>query len=148
MKAKLTKIFKFDAAHRLPYLHKAHKCRNLHGHSYKLEVTIKGFIDKKTGMVMDFADIDLIVSPVISLLDHNYLNQLSDLENPTCENIAAWIWARLIEKLPLLDEIKLYEGENNYCTYREDLNRDNFEAHPKRTRFPGNSDKSGWNKRS
>jgi len=78
----ITKIFTFDSAHYLPN-HKG-KCKNLHGHTYTLYVTIKGEIDKN-GFVVDFGDLKESIKPIIDLLDHNYLNDI--LETPTCENL-------------------------------------------------------------
>ncbi|HDM22763.1 MAG TPA: 6-carboxytetrahydropterin synthase, partial [Methanomicrobia archaeon] len=60
----------FDAAHRIP--DHSGKCKNLHGHTYKLIVTMEGEV--KDGMVIDFEDMKNIVDPVIEKYDHSYLN--------------------------------------------------------------------------
>jgi 6-pyruvoyltetrahydropterin/6-carboxytetrahydropterin synthase len=93
--------FTFEAAHRLPHLPDGHKCRRLHGHSYRVEVHVGGPVDPATGMVMDFAEIKAAFAPVHEQLDHYYLNEVEGLENPTSENLARWIWVRLAAALPL-----------------------------------------------
>jgi 6-pyruvoyltetrahydropterin/6-carboxytetrahydropterin synthase len=91
MRTRVTRSFTFDAAHMLPW--HAGKCRNLHGHTYRLEVSIEGPLGSD-GIVTDFADLDTIVRrEVIDRFDHVYLNDL--LDNPTAELIAADIWKRL-----------------------------------------------------
>lgn len=93
----VTKEFKFDAAH---YLTKYHgKCERLHGHTYKLQVTVEGPI-QENGLVLDFVVLKNIVKEqVLSKLDHQNLNEIFD--NPTSEHIAIWIWHRLVD-LPIL----------------------------------------------
>ena len=100
----ITKIFKFEAAHFLP--HYEGVCKEVHGHSYKLEVGIGGPIDGKSGMVIDFSRLKLIVNQeIIDHLDHSFLNELKSepgelginfpWENPTAENMVQWIGYRL-----------------------------------------------------
>jgi len=97
----LIREFAFEAAHRLPAVPTGHKCGRLHGHSYRVKVHVEGDVDPATGMVMDFADIKAAVAPILNRLDHYYLNEVEGLENPTSENLARWIWARLTTTLPL-----------------------------------------------
>lgn len=83
--------FKFDAAHFLPSY--KGKCERLHGHTYKLRVTLEGEPDSE-GMIVDFAEIKRVVEEkVLSELDHADLNKV--LKNPSAENIAKWVWERL-----------------------------------------------------
>lgn len=93
--------FTFEAAHRLPNLPEGHKCRRLHGHSYRVEVHVQGAVNPDTGMVVDFADIKAAFQPLWVQLDHNYLNEVEGLDNPTSERLAVWIWERLAGMLPL-----------------------------------------------
>lgn len=87
------KYFTFCAAHRLPYYNG--KCSNWHGHEWKLLVSIRKRINNKTGMVIDFNDIKLIVTDhILNKLDHSNLNDY--IENPTAENILVWIWEVLM----------------------------------------------------
>lgn len=93
--------FTFEAAHLLPGVPEGHKCRRLHGHSYRVEIGVYGPVDVTSGMVMDFADITSAAQPIIDLLDHYYLNEIDGMENPTSENLACWLWDRLASTLPL-----------------------------------------------
>lgn len=105
--AYITKVFTFDSAHSLPN-YPGH-CRNIHGHTYKLEVTVKGEINQETGMVMDFYDLkSLVKEHVISKLDHCYLNDVLPCV-PTAENIAVWICQLMKVKAPSLYQVKLWE---------------------------------------
>lgn len=118
MKLELRKKFQFEAAHLLPHLPKAHKCRRLHGHSFEVEIAIAGKADRKLGWVMDYAEISAAFKPLWDQLDHRYLNDVRGLENPTSENIAVWIWHRLQPSLPLLTEVVVAETCNARCIYR------------------------------
>ena len=114
----LRKTFQFEAAHLLPHLPKSHKCRRLHGHSFQVEIAVAGPCHPKLGWVMDYADIAAAFQPVWQVLDHNYLNAIRGLENPTSENLALWIWKRLKPRLPLLTEVAVAETCNARCIYR------------------------------
>lgn len=108
----ITKEFTFDSAHKLDWHHG--KCKNLHGHTYKLQVTVKGNLNKN-GVVIDFGDLKEIANKkVIEVLDHKYLNEL--IQNPTAENIVIWIWNRLKRELSL-HEVKLWETPTSFVTY-------------------------------
>jgi 6-pyruvoyltetrahydropterin/6-carboxytetrahydropterin synthase len=88
-------IFKelaFEAAHRLPNVPEGHKCARVHGHSFRLEVHVRGDIGGESGWVMDFADITQAFAPLHEQLDHRYLNDVEGLANPTSENLARWLW--------------------------------------------------------
>jgi 6-pyruvoyltetrahydropterin/6-carboxytetrahydropterin synthase len=118
MNMELRKTFQFEAAHLLPNLPKKHKCRRLHGHSFKAEIVVAGECDAKLGWVMDYADISAAFKPLWEKLDHHYLNEI--LENPTSENVAIWIWQRLKPKLPQLVEVAVAETCTARCVYRGD----------------------------
>lgn len=91
MRTSVTRSFTFEAAHRLPW-HPG-RCRNLHGHSYRLEVTVEGPVDEN-GVVLDFDDLKAVVQrEVVDRYDHTLLNDL--LDNPTAELIASDAWKRL-----------------------------------------------------
>ena len=118
MRIELRKTFQFEAAHRLPRLRKSHKCRRLHGHSFKVDIVVAGECDPKLGWLMDYADIAAAFNPIWRQLDHRYLNEIAGLENPTSENIAVWIWKRLKPKLPLLTEVVVAETCTARAAYR------------------------------
>ena len=79
MKLELRKTFQFEAAHLLPHLPETHKCRRLHGHSFKAEIVVVGEADPKLGWVMDYADISAAFKPLWEQLDHRYLNEARGL---------------------------------------------------------------------
>jgi 6-pyruvoyltetrahydropterin/6-carboxytetrahydropterin synthase len=118
MHVELRKTFQFEAAHLLPHLPRNHKCRRLHGHSFKVELVVAGDCDPKLGWLIDYADISDAFKPLWQRLDHFYLNEIPGLENPTSENIAVWIWKRLKTKLPLLTEVVVAETCQSRCVYR------------------------------
>ena len=97
----LFRTFTFEAAHHLPNVPAGHKCRRLHGHSYRIEIRVSGDVDPATGMVMDFEEIARAFAPLRDRLDHYYLNEIEGLDNPTSENLAGWVWERLVGSLPL-----------------------------------------------
>ena len=116
----LKKQFSFDAAHFLPKLPEDHKCRQLHGHTFKVTVTIKGAMGPHTGWIMDFGEMTEKGKRIIDLLDHKKLNDIKGLENPTSENLALWLWDKLKKELPLLYQIDIHESSTSTCVYRGD----------------------------
>lgn len=114
----LRRTFQFEAAHRLTRVPSDHKCARLHGHSFQVELVVEGPLDPQLGWVMDYADIKAAFAPLYQQLDHNYLNDLPGLENPTSELLAIWIWQRLKPALPLLTEIVVAETCTARCVYR------------------------------
>ena len=114
---RIFKDFRFEAAHFLPNVPDTHQCKRMHGHSYRLRVLIEGKPGNESGWVMDFADIKSAVKPVIRRLDHQCLNDIDGLENPTAENLAIWIWNEIKPVLSSLTEIHLNETESSGCIY-------------------------------
>jgi len=122
----VVKKFKFDAAHRLPNYEG--KCKNLHGHGFKIEVEFFGPVNEKTGMVLDFSKIrEYIEEHILNRLDHSYLNDL--LELPTAENLVLWIMQTLkfgnrgsrplfLKNIKLV-RIRLYETNDSYAEWKE-----------------------------
>nr|WP_205850457.1 6-carboxytetrahydropterin synthase QueD [Mycolicibacterium sp. CR10] len=110
--------FKFEAAHRLPNVPSDHKCSRLHGHSYQVQVHVKGPIGEQSGWVIDFGNIKDACKPVIGRLDHYYLNEIDGLENPTSERLAAWIWNELASSLPMMSAVQVRETCTSGCVYR------------------------------
>lgn len=104
------KTFTFDAAHKLPNLPKDHKCSRLHGHTFVIEIHVKDKMNSQMGWVIDFHEIVDIVKPIVDQLDHQYLNEIDGLDNPTSENIAKWLWFRIFKKLPILKKIVVKES--------------------------------------
>jgi 6-pyruvoyltetrahydropterin/6-carboxytetrahydropterin synthase len=113
----ISKTFRIEAAHRLPNVTPGHKCSRLHGHSFAIEVHVKGPVDPALGWVMDFADMKAAFAPLFERLDHRYLHEVSGLENPTSENLARWVWDELKPRLPLLDHVIVHETCTSACRY-------------------------------
>lgn len=108
----LSCTFQFAASHFLTKYHG--KCENLHGHNYKIIITIRGEV-QEDGMVIDFKIIkDIVKKHVINVLDHTHLNDT--LENPSAENLAVWIWDKLKNEIPLA-KIQVYETDDYMCEY-------------------------------
>lgn len=103
------KEFTFEAAHRLPNVPPDHKCARLHGHSYRVRLTVRGELDPHLGWVVDFDTIREAFEPVRARLDHYYLNEIEGLANPTSELLARWIWERTKPRLPQLARVEVME---------------------------------------
>lgn len=122
-RVKILEIFKeftFESAHRLPHVPEGHKCGRLHGHSFRVGIHLSGPVDPHTGWIRDFSEIKAIFKPLYERLDHNYLNDIPGLENPTSENLAKWIWVELKPLLPELSAIRIHETCTSGCEYRGD----------------------------
>jgi 6-pyruvoyltetrahydropterin/6-carboxytetrahydropterin synthase len=124
----LTIICDFEAAHRLPEY--PGKCCRLHGHNWKVEVTITGKQLDKLGMLVDFKDLKQEVNRVINTLDHYYLNEVEPFQNinPTAENIAKYIYEE-VSKSPALNNtfrkiqvtlVKVWESPHSAAAYRRE----------------------------
>ncbi|MGD0830137.1 MAG: 6-carboxytetrahydropterin synthase QueD [Terracidiphilus sp.] len=111
------KEFSIEAAHWLPNVPEGHKCRRLHGHSFRIAIHVSGPVDPSFGWVMDFAEIKAAFAAVEDQIDHRCLNEVTGLENPTSENLARWLWARLKPLLPALSRIVVRETCTSGCIY-------------------------------
>lgn len=120
----ITKKFRFEAAHYLPTMPEGHKCRRLHGHSFRMEVNLLGEINPETGLLMDFGDIKQVVKPYVDLLDHWCINEVGErddeplLLNPSSENLAQWFYEKLQPLLPTLYSVVIHETCTTRCEYR------------------------------
>ena len=116
-KITITKLYTFEAAHQLPG--HAGKCVNLHGHSYKLEVTVAGPLQTEgssAGMVVDFSDLTALVEKeIIQPFDHKYLNEIVTFRT-TVENLAQEIFARLTKTGLAVTQVRLWESPKAYAT--------------------------------
>lgn len=122
----IAKRFEFDAAHQLHNLPDDHKCRRMHGHTYKVEIVLEGDPDPHTGMIVDYADIATAWQVIHDKLDHRYLNDVPGLEIPTTEVLAVWIMAHLDPEIgtrhvvgalrvPLLQRVRVKESTTTWC---------------------------------
>jgi 6-pyruvoyltetrahydropterin/6-carboxytetrahydropterin synthase len=113
IETRIGRTYRFEAAHHLPLLPEGHKCKRMHGHSYRVQVVVKGSLDRR-GFVADFAEIDALVLPLIAKVDHRVLNDIEGLENPTAELIAAW----LLERIPAGESVRVWENDDCWAEAR------------------------------
>ena len=121
----VSKEFTFDAAH---HLHDYEgKCKNLHGHTYRVIFGLSGYTDSR-GLMIDFGDIKEIWKNEIEIhLDHRYLNETLPLMNTTAENMVVWIYEKMAEALSLkeyegarVEFVRLYETPTSYAEARRE----------------------------
>lgn len=91
--------YHFESAHFLPKVPEGHRCRNMHGHNYKLDVCIHAEELNEAGFVVDFLELDEILKPILFLVDHHLLNEVPGLENPTAEIIAKWFFYKIDNRI-------------------------------------------------
>ena len=116
MKMSVCKMFRFDAAHYLPNYEG--KCKNLHGHTWTLEVEVLGNVNPTSGLVIDFVELKSVVNQmIVDKLDHTLLNDT--VKNPTCENLLDWIATQLdweSDSDPLeVCRLRLYETPDSFA---------------------------------
>ena len=115
----LTRKYAFQGARKLTKINPEHICANLHGHTFHVMIKIEGSLNNENDFVMDFFDIDKIFNKsIFKKIDHQYLNDIEGLSSPTTENLAIWIWDHLIQDLPLLKEVSVFENDLYGCTYK------------------------------
>jgi 6-pyruvoyltetrahydropterin/6-carboxytetrahydropterin synthase len=139
---RIAKEFRWEMGHRLPYHNGG--CRNIHGHSYRMQVAIDGTLDKG-GMVLDYFVLKEIVDPLVDELDHSFLCDHEDVEmleffekttlkhsivpfHTTAENLVGWFLQQIAPRLeshPNLSalQVRVYETERTYAERSLDLNR-------------------------
>lgn len=106
-KNRISRTYRFESAHHLPFVPDGHKCKNMHGHTYRVDIVMHGELDSR-GFIKDFAEIDDQVLPLVRKIDHRVLNDIEGLENPTAENIAAWFFKRI----PACEKVRVYENDD------------------------------------
>lgn len=112
---KIGREYTFSAAHNLPLVPGDHKCRAMHGHNYRVEVILSGKL-LWNGFVIDFADIDSVVSPILNRLDHKTLNDVEGLVNPTAENLAIYLRDEISSVLKdLCVTVRVWENDRSWA---------------------------------
>lgn len=111
------KQFSFDSAHFLPNVPDGRRCKEIHGHTYRMVVHLEGELDNKLGWVMDFSEMKKVIAPIVDSIDHKLLNNTPGLENPTCEIITLWLWNKIKPAIPLLKRIELHETPTSGAVY-------------------------------
>jgi 6-pyruvoyltetrahydropterin/6-carboxytetrahydropterin synthase len=100
--------FRFQAAHWLPNVPLGHKCGRLHGHGFEAIIHANQNLGSRP-LSIDYDHLDAMWAPLHMQLNYQCLNEIADLENPTSENLAAWIWQRLKPTLPELSWVTVFE---------------------------------------
>ncbi|MBI1208915.1 MAG: 6-carboxytetrahydropterin synthase [Azospirillum sp.] len=114
----LSKSFRFEAAHTLIRTVEAEGSRRIHGHSYRAEVTLRGVPDPATGMLIDLTVLERALGEVRERLDHHFLDEVEGLGPATLENLAAWIWHRLVPGMGGLVRVTVYrDSQGDICSY-------------------------------
>ena len=117
MKYELKQHFQIESARFLPKLPPEHPCSRMHGHSFKIILTLLGDLDPAIGWVIDYNDIQKAVKPLLEQIDHRVLNEVPGLENPTSELLAKWFYDRAKPSLPLLVKVSVLETPSTECSY-------------------------------
>jgi len=113
----LTKTFHFEAAHSLAGTTLGEISEEIHGHSFRAEVSVRGTPDPDTGMVMDLGQLERSMSDVQKMLDHKYLNKIEALGRPTLENLTRFIWER-VQHTGHVTRVSVHRDScNESCTY-------------------------------
>ena len=116
---RIYKEFSFEAAHFLPSAPPGHPNARVHGHSFRVRVTLDGEPDETTGVVMHLDNVESAVADAREALDHRFLNEVDGLSQPTLERISIWLWERLHNRLPGLTEIEVARDScHEGCVYR------------------------------
>ena len=110
--------FGFDAAHRFPSMPRGHRYRGVHGHSFRVEVALRGTPRPPQGFVADFARLEKACLDLRAKLDHALLNDVAGLKNPSLENLCLWLWSRFARKFPGLVRVTVRRDSlGQSCTY-------------------------------
>lgn len=117
MKFELKQQFRIESARFLPHLPEGHPCRRMHGHSFLITLRLQGEADPQIGWVRDYHEIEKTMKPWLQELDHKILNEVSGLENPTSENLCAWIYNHARKQIPELIQVSVSETPNTECSY-------------------------------
>lgn len=115
----LTYAFGFDAAHRFDAFPVGHPNRRMHGHSFQVEVAVRGTPDPTTGFVVEFTHLETACGALRDTLDHRVLNEIEGLEQPSLERLSIWIWEQLAENIPSLARVIVRrDSRGQSCAYR------------------------------
>jgi len=110
--------FGFDAAHRFPAAPRGHRYRGMHGHSFRVEIALRGVPRPPSGFVSDFARLERACLKLRARLDHAFLNEIAGLRQPSLENLCLWIWDRLAPQFRGLTRVTVRRDSlGQSCTY-------------------------------
>jgi 6-pyruvoyltetrahydropterin/6-carboxytetrahydropterin synthase len=113
----LTKSFRFEAAHTISGTTLGAISEEVHGHSFRAEIAVRGRPDPKSGMLIDLGRLEQCLADIRRLLDHKLLNNVSGLEKPTLEHLAVFIWERAGTAGQLTRVTVFRDSCNEACSY-------------------------------
>ena len=114
----IVKEFTFEAAHHFTHMPQGHGYQRLHGHSYHVQVALRGTPDAQTGWIVEFSELAQAFDAIKEQADHNLLNDIDGLENPSLENISQWIAGQLGGRFPDLAWVRISRPScGEACTY-------------------------------
>jgi 6-pyruvoyltetrahydropterin/6-carboxytetrahydropterin synthase len=111
----LRQNFSMESARFLPHLPSSHPCSRMHGHSFKITLVWQGTLDPTLGWVQDYHEIHKQIEPILKDLDHQVLNTVPGLENPTSEHLCAYLFYRVKKWLPQLTQVIVKETPDTEC---------------------------------
>ena len=117
MNFELKQHFQIESSRFLPHIGKDHPCSRMHGHSFKIILTLHGPLDPKLGWVIDYNDVSKLMKPILESIDHRTLNEVPGLENPTSELLAQWIYQKAKPLFSSLVCISILETPFTECRY-------------------------------
>ncbi len=117
MKIELKQQFQIESARFLPRLPATHPCHHMHGHSFKITLTLTGEVHPELGWLIDYNDVLKIMKPLLAELDHKVLNDVPGLQNPTTENLCIWIYEKSHAMLPVISRVSISETSTTDCSY-------------------------------
>ncbi len=110
--------FGFDAAHYFAHFPAGHLNQGVHGHSFQVEVAVRGEPDSRTGFIVDFAELEQACAELRGALDHRLLNEVEGLAKPSLENLCSWIWLRLAPRFLSLSRVTVRrDSSGQSCSY-------------------------------
>jgi 6-pyruvoyltetrahydropterin/6-carboxytetrahydropterin synthase len=113
----LTKSFRFEAAHAISGTTLGANSEEIHGHSFRAEIAVRGKPDPRTGMLIDLGRLEQSLAEIRQLLDHKFLNNVAGLEKPTLEHLAAFIWDRAKAAGELTRVTVFRDSGSEACSY-------------------------------
>ncbi len=114
----ITYEFWFDAAHQFHHVPPGHKYHGLHGHSFRVEVAVRGTPEEASGFIVDFAQLEAAGESVRERIDHRFLNEVTGLDKPSLENIARFIWLELKPRFAGLSRVTVRRDSHRQgCVY-------------------------------
>ena len=113
----LKQEFYIEAARKLPQLPPSHPCSQIHGHSFKITFTYRGRLNSRVGWLEDYHVLATKAQPILNQIDHQFLNNIKGLENPTTELLCIWLYKKTKKQIPILFQVSIKETTTTECCY-------------------------------